>query len=160
MDQMNPNMEAANEGIDLLQHLETVDLSTVDRSFPVIKDGSTVVFVFDKFEPKPNKAKTGHNLIITLKLESEAQSTDGKTLKAGFKVTDTLSLVQTDRYNPLEKLADIQLAALGKQQPGFKFSDYLGRKVTCRVTVDDDKEYGMRNRFRYIKLSGTPVSSL
>lgn len=147
-------------GTDCLSILDNVDLAKVDRSFPILKEGAYVVEIA-KFETKENKSKNGHNLYVTLKLTAPALTVDGKTMNAGFPINDLISLVRTEKYNPLEKLADIQLAALGKQQSGFRFGDYIGRKVTIRLKIEEDEEYGTKNRVaRYVKAATTPIASL
>lgn len=155
---INRSQDAAeggsNEPINLLNQLDSIDLTKVDRSFPCLATGKHD-FYLRKFEAKINSKKTGHNLHITLELAADAKTDDGKTLRKGFKFSDMVSLVQTEQFNPAEKLADIQLAALGAQQKGFKFSELAGKMVTCAVTVSDDPEFGKRNRFRYVKRATT-----
>lgn len=142
--------EVSAPEIDLLTTLDNVDLTKIDRSFPCIVDGK-YNFRIVKFATKENSKKTGHNLQVTLELQQDARTDDGKTLHKGFKMTDSFSLVKTERYNPLERLADIQLAAFGEQRKGFKFSDYIGLVITCATTIQDDPEFGKKNRFRYVK---------
>jgi hypothetical protein len=141
------------EGVDLLEHLDNIDLTSVDRSFPVIKEG-TYAFELTKFETKKNKAKTGTNLIVHTKTLQEVETEDGRKLNAGFPIQTNVSLVPTDKYNPATTLADIQLCLLGEQRKGFKLSDYVGRKGVFKLKVEESTEYGRQHRVaRWVKLA-------
>lgn len=130
--------------------LQSADLTTIDRSFPVLEEGTCRVKL-SKFDTKENRDKTGHLLIIDLVLQEPRKTDEGKLMNPGFKFQDMVSLVKTEKYNPLEKLADIQLAVYGEQRKGFSFGDYAGRDVVVRLSIEDDPTYGKRNRVRYIR---------
>lgn len=157
------------ESINLLNALDTIDLTKVDRSYPLLEEG-TYSLRLAKFEAKPNSRKTGHNLQVTLETTTDVSlvtiGSDGtknvKKTKPGWKVNDSFSLVQTDKYNPMERLADIQLACFGEQRKGFKSSEMVGLIITARVTIKDDPEFGRKNLFRYVKKAAgsTGIASL
>jgi len=137
------------ESVDLLQHLNDIDLTTVDRSRPLIKNGTVATFVIEKMEVRDAKKEGNHNLNIELRMvtpEVPAEGDDGKTINAGYKVFDLVSLAKTDKYNPAEKLADIQLAVFGEQRKGFKIEEYLNQEVTLTIKVEQSGDYPAQNR--------------
>jgi hypothetical protein len=137
-------------GIDVLQHLGDVDLSTIDRSRQIIKPGPYEVTVeaMETKETKPTEKNPngGHRLSITVKLNTKAETVENKIVNPGFTLFDSVSLVSTENYNPLERLADIQLATLGTQTKGFVPANFIGKTAIVRVKVEDSDDFGQQNR--------------
>lgn len=141
-------------------NLDNLDLTSIDLNRALVKDGELVELQISKFEVKPNKAKqanpqdpkAGDVLNITFTLSSPTVSTKGEVIYPPFEVYDVVSLVSTDKYNPLERLASIMLAATGAQGK-FVRADLLGQKLIARMKVEDEQNgFPAKNRIsRYIK---------
>lgn len=152
--------------IEVLQHLDNVDLTTIDRSRPVLKDGSYAVLIesieVKNTKPTEKNPKAGHRLAIGLKMAQATKDEDGKDLDIEkFMLFDSVSLNPTKDYNPLERLADIQLACFGAQRKGFKPEDYIGQTALIKVKIEDSTEFGRQNRVsRWVpKKAGSAVGS-
>jgi hypothetical protein len=146
-------MSEQNENIDIIQHLESVDLSQIDRSRKVFS--GTVTAQVKKMEvvatkPTEKNPRGGNRLSVTLGLEQRVEGlneNDEKViLEPGHVFFDSISLTPTDKYNPLERLADISLAATGVQATGFRMADYVGAVVTVKCKIEDSDEYGKQTR--------------
>lgn len=139
------------EDIDLIQHLDNVDLTTLDRSRKVVKGGTYDVTI-QKIEvkdtnPTAKNPKKGKRIAITLALNTKAELNEGGgVVDPGFLIFDSISMTPTDKYNPLERLADIQLATYGAQKVGFKVPDYIGRRAMVKIKIEDSEDYGEQNR--------------
>jgi hypothetical protein len=149
--QIPTNVESPEE---LLGRLESTDLSTVERDFPVLCGGDYVAKI-DKYEVKPNSKGTGHNLVWTFILQQKAKATNGRELNIGFPLTHWTSLVSTDHYNPLETLAAIQEAALGARGP-FRPQELLGRSLIIRIKIKKDENDEDRARITGFKKMPAP----
>ena len=141
-------------------------MSTVDRSRQIIKAGPYEVRLTQievkETKPTDKNPNGGHRLAITTELCTKAETDDGKFVNPGFCIFDSVSLVSTDNYNPLERLADIQLATLGQQVKGFKPADYIGKTAIVRVKIEDSDDYGKQNRIaRWMvkKRPGAPAAA-
>lgn len=156
---------SAGTDVELLQHLANVDLTTIDRSRTILKDGQYPMRVVSmepkKVEPSQKNPKGGHRLQIGLSLMSPTKDEDGKDIDLEkFVYYTNVSLTPTEKYNPLERLADIQLACFGAQRKGFNIPDYLGQSVVLKVKVEDSVEYGKQNRERWVPKKGNgPVGT-
>lgn len=141
------------EDVDLIAHLDSVDLTKVDRSQPVFKPTSVSVTI-TKMEVLPTKPTEknptgGHRLSIHLALNEKAETVDGKWVEpnpAKPVIFDSVSLKQTEKFNPLERLADIQLATYGAQRQGFKPADYVGQTAVVKLKSEDSDDYGLQTR--------------
>ena len=151
--------EMAQDTNQDLAVLLNTDLTSVDRSTPLIKPGVYDV-VIKTMEVKDGKKPDAKNLNISLALAQGAETQDGKTVNPGFMLFDLVSLTKTEKYNPAERLADIQLAAFGEQRPGFRIMDYIGKTVQVSVKIEDADEeagYPAKNRvsrYRVKKAAG------
>ena len=142
-----------NENIDIIQHLDNVDLTQIDRSKKVF--AGTVTATIKKMEvvetkPTVKNPAGGHRLSIHLALEHKVEGlneNDEKVmLEPGAMFFDSVSLQPTDKYNPLERLADIQLATLGQQVKGFNPNDYTGKSVILKCKIEDSDDFGKNTR--------------
>lgn len=136
--------------IDVLAHLDNVDLTGIDRSRPIIKAGTYPVRIttIEVKETKPTAKNPagGHRLAISLACETKVETDENVLLNPGFVLYDSISLSPTEKYNPLERLADIQLATAGVQTKGFKPADYIGQVALIKVKIEESDEYGKQNR--------------
>lgn len=146
---------------DLFGMLSNLDLTKVERDFPLINDGD-YRFAIKEITPEENKAQTGHNLVIKFVSCGELPARKGDSninLAAGFPMTSWLSLVKTEKYDPLQNLADLQLAALGINKPGFDVNELIGKELILKIKTDKMADGAPRNTVaRYKALPA--VSSL
>ena len=144
------------DNYDLLNELESgVNLSEVDTDFPALAICDVACHV-DKIETAENSKKTGHNLIIVFKTAEERVSTKDQPVPAGYQITNWISLVQTEKYDPRQNLANFQDAVLGTAQGSrpsfFPLEQYQGAEVNLRVKPEIDDNGVMRTRIvRFIK---------
>lgn len=157
----------AGTEVEVLQHLAEVDLTTIDRSRTILKEGQYPMTITSmepkKVEPNQKNPKGGHKLLIGLSLMTPTKDEEGKDIDIGKWVYFTqVSLTPTEKYNPLERLADIQLACFGAQRKGFNIPDYIGQQVVLKVKVEDSVEYGRQNRERWVpkKVAGAGTAAV
>ena len=148
------NDNVSSNEVSILNELDTLDLSSIETGVPILPARIYSLQV-DKVEVVENKKKTGHNLTIELSTVNTEEAEGGKVLNPGFKVFDLISLVKTDKYNPIEKLAAFKESATGSKSGNFNPPEqYIGAIVQVRLAIEDDKEYGRKNRInRYLKKS-------
>lgn len=126
--------------------LDELDLTNVDTNRPLIKKDSLVKVKLTKVETKDNTAKTGKVATFTVALVEPAQTVDGKTVQPGFILSDTCSLVATEKYKPTERLARIQECLIG-QKGKWNTPEMIGLEGVIRLGIeDDDPAFGARNR--------------
>lgn len=129
------------------------DLTSVDTSFPVLEAGviSCVIAEMKEGETKENKKPV---LNIKLTTAQPWKTTRGDEKPAGFPLNDMVSLSKTDKYDPRQRLAQIKEAVFGDKAGAFgQPAEYIGKPVTVRIKVENDEEYGPRNRVAsYVKL--------
>lgn len=133
--------------ISSLDQLNEIDLTNVESSRPLLKEGLIKVKLHS-MEIKDQKApKTGKNLNIVLVTETSNPNREaGKPeVPSGYKHTETISLVTTDGYNPAERLAAVQECFLGVKGK-FIPSELIGRVGVVRIKIESDKEFGDKNR--------------
>ena len=146
----------------ILDLLNTKDLSTVDLTPPLIKDGATVTFDVLKVELVAGKSDPSEqNVSISLETAHETPSSKGGTLPARRKFTHTISLKTTGRdgqdlTDMVERnLAAFRKAALGTASGAFMpLEQYLGRQVNASVRIQKDNTgvYADQNRIaRFIE---------
>lgn len=141
-----------SDSIDILNQLQAADLSSVPTGRPILKPCVTPLEI-RKIEPVENKAGTGHNLNIELITTEELDTEAGEPVNPGFPLYDTISLVQTEKYDPWRRLAELKEAATGDKSGAFGDpADYVGMIVMANVQIERSEEYGDKNRVkRYVK---------
>ena len=133
--------------------LENIDLTGVDTSMPVLRDGQIVEMVLDKGEVKTSMkpGKEGNkNLFLTFKTLGVTISDAGIELNAGFPIRDIVSLTETANYDPTKNLARIQEAILGEKRNGFRLSDLAQKPFKAVVKVEESTDFGKQNRIKFI----------
>lgn len=141
---------------DILNELQQgEDLSNVDTEFPVLAGGDVLCEVA-KLETNPNSKQTGNNLVIQLKTLEPSESTKGEIVNPGYPLTQWVSLVQTEKYDPRNNLAAFQDAVLGTSQGSrgsfFPLEQYEGEQVLVRVKPEQDNNGVLRTRIvRFVK---------
>ena len=141
---------------NILDILNTKDLTTVDLVPPLIKDGAKVTFDVMSLELVASKSDPDEtNIQIKLETAHEVPSNKGTMLPPRRKFTHTISLKTTskdgaDLTDMVERnCAAFKSAALGTKAGTFMpLEQYLGRQVVGVVTIQKDKTgaYGDQNR--------------
>jgi hypothetical protein len=106
--------------------LNTKSLKDVEIGVPVIADG--VYFAKRmKVEVKPNKAGTGNNLVVQLKLLNEtlmSRAGEPLTNRGQFVFTTWIGLVASENYDPNQRIKELALASgKGKDDEDFSVDD-------------------------------------
>ena len=137
---------------DILNELDSMDLSTVPTGVPVLSPGLVEVSVAE-LTLTPNKKGTGQNLNIKMVLTQPAVDTQGNTVNPGFPIYDRISLVQTDKYDPRPRLAEFKECFTGTKAGAFNpLEQYLGLTGSVRTKVEQSDEYGTKTVVgRYVK---------
>lgn len=138
-----------SQDIDILNKLEETDLSGVPTAYPLLPTGAFPVKV-QKIELEDQKPpRTGKNLVIAFALTEPAVSTEGQPLQPGYVITDRISLTQTEKYDPLPRLAQFREACLGDKSGKFMpLEQYVEQTMTIRTKHQvnsvgkDGTEYG------------------
>lgn len=131
---------------DILNQLAMTDLSSVETGYPVLPAGLYEVTVAE-IKTEANKAQTGHNLKMKLTLVNGATDREGKPVNPGFPLFDLISLVKTEKYDPLPALARFREAATGTKSGAFMpLEQYMGATLIAQVKIESSTEYGDRNR--------------
>lgn len=151
---------------DVLNELESLDMTTVQTALPVLKAGTYEVVVAElKFDE--NKAQTGKLLNIKLTLTTPAKAETGldgieRDVSPGFPIFDRISAVRTFKedgttvkYDPIPRFAAFKEGVTGSKTGAFMpIEQYIGKKVGVRLAVEDDEQFGRKNVVkRYIKAS-------
>ena len=139
-DQVNDYPPASAEVLD--ENLDGVDVSS-----PVLTDGVYKMTV-QSVEEVENKKTPGTHLVIQLALaEDVAKTVQGREVFKGFPITHRIGLTAKENYDPRPSLAQFKLAATGSKLGAFRTLDqYVGKIVLVRITVQDDKQYGLGNK--------------
>lgn len=89
--------------------LNSKPLADIETGFPILAEGPYFV-VIENAEAKPNKAGTGHNMNITLKVlnpQVTKYGTGELVENNGLKLFYQFSLVPTDKWDPDTKIRQI-----------------------------------------------------
>lgn len=152
--------------IDLTNSLMNVDLTSVETSLPILVPG-TYAFTVREAKIEENSKKTGNNMNFKFTLDNEAPGTlDGKSedssgnpvmCKPGMSLYYTISLVKTDKYDPLQKLAQFLEAVYGNRTtPIMPVESHVGQSLIVKTVVDGtvDGPFGVKHSVgRLIKKS-------
>lgn len=156
----------SQQGLDILNDTQAVDLSTVRTAMPILKP-ALHAGVLAAVQVEPNKKGTGSNMSIELTLVNGAETTLGTPVNPGFKCFDLISLVKTFKesgdvsYDPMTKLVAL-FEALGNSKTQAMspravvdtIVNSVGQKVNFRTKVENDPTYGEKTRVdRYVKAS-------
>lgn len=136
-------MQEAYQSIDSMFN---ADLSGVDTAFPVLAPAIITCVIAEMSRGETKEKKTP---VLNIKLTTlhETKTESGEVKSAGFPLRDMVSLNTTEKYNPLQRLAQIREAVFGDKAGAFGDpSLYVGKEVTVRIKVDSDPEYGKQNR--------------
>jgi len=141
-----------SQEIDITNDLDSMDLSNVETGIPLLADGLYVLQVAE-LSTKANKKGTGSNLNFKFVTTEPCVDIKGNPVNPGFPVYDLISLVKSEKYDPIPKLAEFKEAVTGSKAGSFNpLEQYLGLTVTVKLKVERDAEYGDKNRIqRYIK---------
>lgn len=141
-----------SEEIDLLAQLENMDLSEVSTGMPVLPQGLYEVEVLES-KSETNKKGTGSNWKLKLGLTQPTTSLDGKSVNPNFPIFTTISLVQTEKYDPKQNLASFLECFTGtKAHKLLPFEQFVSMRGNIRLGVKTSDEYGQQNVIaRWIK---------
>ena len=147
------NIKLNTDGVDSSSILDE-DLSGVDTSFPLLPD-SVQTFEIISVEEVENNAKTGNNLVISMKTTKEnlAQGTND-AIQAGFPCKTYIGLVPSKRYTPasIKKAAATFVQAVGTTSLR-PYTQYTGKMVDVKVGTNPAKgSYPPSNSFKFVPL--------
>lgn len=117
--------------------LNTKSLVDVEIGQPLFADGIYHCTVF-KAEVKPNKARDGQNLEVTIQpAEPVIVTKDGKELpnKGRFKLTRRISLKPTDSYDPNTMIKELAVAVGHDVTKDFMVEDLQGKRLMVNIVV-------------------------
>lgn len=141
----------------------SLNLNQVDTSMPQPLDGKYVATI-ESIKQEENKAKTGWNLIVEVKLNDDVPNNKGGNIKAGYKIRRYLPLpIEGTAYDGehkemfLQSLALFQLAVLGLKNtetnvanlPPFDdafVAESCGKCVVVKLGMSKEKE-GQESEF-------------
>lgn len=126
--------------LDIMSALDSVDLSTVQTSFPILK-GGVVTAQIAAIEPDNEKKRVQVKYTLT----QDWSQIDGTPVSQGFGFNEFIYL--NDWTDPktgevknfgVQRLAQLREAVLGKAAPGVKFSipDLLGQSITLTLKYE------------------------
>lgn len=122
--------------IDLSNDLMNMDLSSVQTSFPLVNPGIYPVRVA-AISMVDNKEKTGKNIKIEFQItEAAVGVADGQPceIKPGYPLHFNISLVQTEKYDPRQKLAQLMECFLGTKNAAIMpLEQFLNLEGTVKV---------------------------
>lgn len=127
--------------------LNTKTLKDVETSQPVIEDG--IYHARLSCVLKENNAKTGNNLVLTHEIIDPANRKDtGEPVGRSIKITQYISLVPTEKYDPDENLRRIAEAVGHNLNEPLELEHIEG--MVCRVVIgsESDEKYGEQNRIK------------
>ena len=141
-----------SEEIDILQNLQSLDLTNVETGMPVLREGLVGIEVLEA-KIEPNKKGTGSNLNLKFGLTDPWEALDGKAINPGFPLFHTISLVQTEKYNPLQNLAAFKECVTGTKSGNFlPVEQYLNCTGSVRIKNETSEQYGTQTRIaRFVK---------
>lgn len=128
--------------LDIMSKLDSVDLSTVQTDFPLLKSG-VVSAQIAAIEPDNTKGRVQ----VKYTLAQEWQDIDGKVIHPGFTFSEFIYL--NDWEDPktgevknfgVQRLAQLRAAIFGKADPGTKLNlqELLGQMVTLTLKYDPE----------------------
>jgi hypothetical protein len=153
--------DEANQNLDVLNQLDSIDLSTVSTAQPFLPNGIYDVTVAEVKLDKLKEPKVGNLVKIKLTLNNPALDVEGKPVNPGFPIFDqivitpvgnlTMDMIQTS-------LARFQEGTIGTKGRFTPLEQYIGQVAQVQVAYDPDSKgkdgqsYGPRNNIkRYIK---------
>lgn len=133
---------------DILNSLMTEDLSNVQTTFPLLNAGLCKVRVAE-ISTAPNKTNTGNNLkikFVTVDAQPATRAGVPCEIAPGYPIMFTHSLVQTEKFDPRERLAQIMDCFLGKRGSFMPVEQFLGLEGVVKLKHDGkaDDEYGIQ----------------
>jgi hypothetical protein len=138
-----------------LDELLSTDMSKVDTSFPLIKEGLYDVVV-DDISLVDNKAKTGKNIMIKLKTTAQTQDVKGNVMNPGMVLTTYIALAESEKY---DKEAIKRNVATFVQSVGqgitqlAPLDQFKGKIVRVKVKVrPPEGQYEAANDVRFVPL--------
>lgn len=133
-----------------------IDLNDVDTSRPVLIDGKYPCTI-KEVSVKPNKAQTGHNLVVIFSLLEAGDSTAGTTIGAGYQLRRYMPLQQSENPDApdfkvdIARLLDAAFQTTQEDRPPLSdetIAALHGREVLVSVKVTESEEYGTGNDVR------------
>lgn len=134
------------------------DMSTIDTSMPLIKDGPCKLLLV-KLEKLPNKKGTGFLLKFTLKATEDMETVKGDLVHVGYPVFKQISITPTPQYDEdAIKRAVALFVQSAKGTKLFPLSQYEGMILPCRMTIrkertdkDTGDVYPASNEVKFVK---------
>ena len=124
--------------------LNTAPLSSIEYGIPTIADGVYFVrMITEKVGLKPNKAGTGNNVVVAVKVVDPVVMTrEGKPVenRGQFEYSRYISLVSTAEYTPDKMLKELAIAlAVPADKEDFELADIQGY---CKAKIVYKKAEG------------------
>lgn len=133
-----------SEEENVLNQLDSIDLSTVETSYPNLKTGHYHVRVVG-CTVEDGKKPGAKNLVIKFALTEATEAVDGRQVNPGFVIMQRVSLTKTfkddgsPKYDPMPTLAKFREAIFGKATAGTQFmplEQYIGQELDITVKFD------------------------
>lgn len=133
---------------NLTNSLMDLDLTSVQTVFPLIDPGLKTVRVAE-ISITPNRSGTGDNLkmkLVTTEAYRGSRGSEPVELQPGYAIMFTTSLVKTEKFNPLERLASIMDCFLGRRGSFMPIEQFLGAEGVIKVAHKGaaGDEYGIQ----------------
>lgn len=140
-----------SQDIDILNQLDSVDLSTVETAFPLLKAGNVLTTISEcKFTKDEGDDKKPYCLIKYTLAQPWETVTHGdlvtKPINVGFPITQRVYVGQYEDQNDggklkwygLPQLTLLRECVFGKAPPGTKFNpaEMIGQNVTVKLKFD------------------------
>lgn len=127
-------------GQDVFDVLGDIDLSGVDTTMPLLKNGA-YEFTIGEMSREQSDRTGGTYLLIQLKLAEEAEDIKGNPLSPGYPVRHIISLVASEKYDPIKNVAQFH-EALGDKGMKFDptFAQYTGQTIVAKTKVEPERE--------------------
>lgn len=139
-----------------------IDLKDTDTSMPVLAAGNYLCSIKEA-SPVPNKAETGHNLLVIFSTQEENETNTGGVANAGYQFRKYYPLQASENpsYDFKRDLAKLYDAAFNPESDADRPEitlETIASLVECDVIVGvkitDNEQYGPQNEVRSVKAVG------
>ena len=119
---------------------QTTDLTTVDTSTPLLKDGEYEVTIYKMDLVTTKTAPPRPMLKIEAKLVEGGEDQNGGRLYPGFPIFDNIMLVDEEQPDRVAKrCAVLQECFLGERRVKFNTDDFIGQSGVVRIKTEPAK---------------------
>jgi hypothetical protein len=137
-----------------------IDMTETSTDMPRFPKGE-YLFAIKEAKIEPNKAQTGHNLLVIFASREATKSHTGDPISPGYTVRKYYPLQQSDNENAPDFKRDIAIlldAAFGVKNPADRpklntetISALVQRPVVLALSLKDSDDFGLQNEIRSVK---------